>query len=224
MTYAWNFGDGGTSDSRNPSHTFDGEGTYTVTLQVTSDLGSDVEIKTGYITVTPPGTSHAGIALTFDDDTVDKWFAARSIFQKYNAHVTFFVSNFASLDQSEIDKLKILQADGHEIAYHGYNHVDEVDYIAENSLNEYLNDEIIRGINLMRSKGFDPVDFAYPFGSDNPSARTALSGYFHHMRDTYYDWDDTIYLRLGSNTPYIAGIGIDDNTYGNSLADIRAAF
>ena len=154
-----------------PSHTFDAEGTYTVTLSVTNALGSDDEIKTGYITVTPPITSHAGVAITFDDDTVDQWYATRSIFQKYNAHATFFVSGFASLDQSEIDKLKILQAEGHEIAYHGYNHVDEVEYIQDNSLNAYMNDEIIRGVNLMKSKGLNPVDFAYPFGSDDPDAR-----------------------------------------------------
>jgi peptidoglycan/xylan/chitin deacetylase (PgdA/CDA1 family) len=135
--------------------------------------------------------------------------------------VTFFVSNFASLDQSEIDKLKILQADGHEIAFHGLNHADEVAYIQDNSLSEYMNNEIISGINLMKSKGFNPVDFAYPFGSDDPDAREALAGYFLHMRDTYYDWDDTIFYEYGSNTPYIAGIGIDDNTYGNDLSDIR---
>ncbi len=40
------------------------------------------------------------------------------------------------------------------------------------------------------------------------------------MRDTYYDWDETIYYEYGSDTAYIAGIGIDDNTYGNSMTDI----
>ena len=151
---------------------------------------------------------------------MDQWYSTRSIFQKYNAHATFFVSNFASLDQGEIDKLKILQAEGHEIAYHGYNHVDEVAYIQDNSLTAYMNDEIIRGVNLMKSKGLNPVDFAYPYGADDPDARPALGAYFSHMRDTYYDWDNTIYYTYGSNTPYIAGIGIDDNTYGNSLTDI----
>jgi PKD repeat protein len=220
LTYAWNFGDGGTSVIRNPSHTFDAEGTYTIKLSVTNALGSDDEVKTGYITVSPPGTSHAGVALTFDDNSVDAWYAARPIFQKYNAHVTFFISNFNQLDQSEITKLKTLQADGHEIAFHGYNHEDEVEYLQSHTLNDYLNNEIIRGINLMRSQGFNPVNFAYPYGADNPAARPALGAYFSHMRDTYYDWDNTIYYTYGSNTPYIAGIGIDDNTYGNSLTDI----
>jgi hypothetical protein len=98
--------------------------------------------------------------------------------------------------------------------------VDEVAYIQDNSLTAYMNDEIIRGVNLMKSKGLNPVDFAYPFGSDDPNARPALEGYFGHMRDTYYDWDNTIYYTYGSDTAYIAGIGIDDNTYGNSMTDI----
>ncbi len=222
LSYAWDFDNNGVTDStsKNPVFTYSAAGTYSVKLTVTNSAGTNTMTKTNYITVTSMETSRAGVALTFDDDSVDAWFSARSIFQNYNAHVTFFISGFASLDQSEIDKLKILQADGHEIAYHGYNHVDEVDYIAENSLNEYMNNEIIRGINLMKSKGFDPVDFAYPFGSDDPDARDALEAYFLHMRDTYYDWDNTIYYEYGSNTPYIAGIGIDDTTYGNSLDDI----
>jgi peptidoglycan/xylan/chitin deacetylase (PgdA/CDA1 family) len=165
--------------------------------------------------------SRAGIALTFDDNTVDQWYAIRGIFQKYDAHATFFVSNFNSLDQSQIDKLKILEADGHEIAFHGYNHEDVVEYLQSHTLNEYMNNEIIRGINLMKSQGFNPVDFAFPYGSDDPTATQAMKPYFLHMRDTYYDWDDTIYYQYGSNTSVISGIGIDDNTYGNSLTDIH---
>jgi gliding motility-associated-like protein len=34
--WSWNFGDGNTSTAQNPSHTYDGPGTYTVTLQATT--------------------------------------------------------------------------------------------------------------------------------------------------------------------------------------------
>jgi peptidoglycan/xylan/chitin deacetylase (PgdA/CDA1 family) len=165
-------------------------------------------------------SSDAGIALTFDDTSVDAWYSARSIFQKYNAHVTFFVSNFNTLNQDQITKLKTLQADGHEIAFHGYNHEDVVSYLQTHSLNDYMNNEIIQGINLMKSNGFNPVDFAFPYGSDDPGATEAMKPYFLHMRDTYYDWDNTLYYEYGTNKPVIEGIGIDDNTYGNSLSDI----
>ncbi|KAF5036268.1 PKD domain protein [anaerobic digester metagenome] len=50
-SWAWTFGDGGTSILQNPSHTYASAGIYTVTLTATNAGGSDTETKTGYITV-----------------------------------------------------------------------------------------------------------------------------------------------------------------------------
>jgi flagellin-like protein len=50
-TYWWNFGDGNTSSSKNPSHTYDQSGQYTVTLIVTDEDGG---IGSYEITVTVP--------------------------------------------------------------------------------------------------------------------------------------------------------------------------
>jgi len=49
--WSWNFGDGGTSTSSDPSYQYNTEGIYTVSLTVTNDDGSDTETKTNYITV-----------------------------------------------------------------------------------------------------------------------------------------------------------------------------
>ncbi len=54
-SWSWNFGDGGTSTSQNPSHVYSAAGTYTVTLTATNACGSDAEVKSSYITVTPAG-------------------------------------------------------------------------------------------------------------------------------------------------------------------------
>ncbi|MFT6865221.1 MAG: PKD repeat protein [Cyclobacteriaceae bacterium] len=40
-TYAWDFGDGGTSTDESPSHTYDANGSYVVKLTVTNETGSD---------------------------------------------------------------------------------------------------------------------------------------------------------------------------------------
>lgn len=59
-SWSWNFGDGTTSNLRNPSHTYTVVGSYNVTLGV-SGSGSDSLVRPGYITVRPqPGD--------FDDD------------------------------------------------------------------------------------------------------------------------------------------------------------
>ncbi len=50
-SWAWTFGDGGSSTDKNPTHTYTAPGTYTVTLSVYGPGGSDVETKTNHITI-----------------------------------------------------------------------------------------------------------------------------------------------------------------------------
>jgi len=52
-TYAWTFGDGGTSAAALPSHTYTTAGTYTVQLTSSSSCGTDTKTETSYITVGP---------------------------------------------------------------------------------------------------------------------------------------------------------------------------
>lgn len=51
-SWSWNFGDGGTSSSQNPSRTYTADGTYTVSLIATNSVGSDSETKTDIVNVT----------------------------------------------------------------------------------------------------------------------------------------------------------------------------
>jgi len=53
-SWSWSFGDGGTSTQQNPTHTYTAAGTYSVSLTVSNDVGSDAVTMTGYITVTSP--------------------------------------------------------------------------------------------------------------------------------------------------------------------------
>ena len=50
-TWSWTFGDGASSSVKSPSHTYAANGTYDVSLTVTTTVGSDTETKTGYIVV-----------------------------------------------------------------------------------------------------------------------------------------------------------------------------
>jgi PKD repeat protein len=62
-TYSWNFGDGGTSTSANPSYTYATPGTYTVTF--TAD-GTETMTRTAYINV----VNRPVVSFTADNTTV----------------------------------------------------------------------------------------------------------------------------------------------------------
>jgi PGF-pre-PGF domain-containing protein len=61
----WSFGDGTWTNTtnaaaRNPTHSYTSAGTWTVNLTVSNTAGTDSVSKTGYITVTPAGTTSSG--------------------------------------------------------------------------------------------------------------------------------------------------------------------
>lgn len=61
-SWLWNFGDGETSDQKNPTHAYTTGGNKTVTLTVTNASGSDTETKTAYISVQQAPTGFAANA------------------------------------------------------------------------------------------------------------------------------------------------------------------
>ncbi len=62
LTHAWDFGDGNTSSSENPSHVYASVGTYSVNLTVTNSAGNDTLLRTDYITVSLPAAPVAGFS------------------------------------------------------------------------------------------------------------------------------------------------------------------
>jgi gliding motility-associated-like protein len=60
--YFWDFGDGNTSSLQNPSHTYLGQGTFTVTLTVSNAFGcAQTLVKNNYITIQPPVINVLGL-------------------------------------------------------------------------------------------------------------------------------------------------------------------
>lgn len=53
-SWAWTFGDGGTSTDQNPTKIYTNAGTYDVGLTATNSGGSDLETKVGYVVVSEP--------------------------------------------------------------------------------------------------------------------------------------------------------------------------
>ncbi|MEZ5003816.1 MAG: T9SS-dependent M36 family metallopeptidase [Chitinophagales bacterium] len=84
LSYHWDFGDGDTAITANPTHTYESSGTYTVTLTIANENSSSTETKTNLITVIlldPPtvdldlqGCAGDTFALTADSDNALVWF------------------------------------------------------------------------------------------------------------------------------------------------------
>ncbi len=79
-SWAWTFGDGGSSTAQNPSHSYTTAGSYTVSLTATNSVGSDAEVKTGYITVTNPAGTWATLPYStgFESGVLDGYWATVS--------------------------------------------------------------------------------------------------------------------------------------------------
>lgn len=74
--WAWDFGDGMTSDEQSPAHTYDTPGAYTVSLETTTALGASSEEQVGIIEVQPVAdftanqeTGQGSLSVNFQDAT-----------------------------------------------------------------------------------------------------------------------------------------------------------
>lgn len=54
VSWSWDFGDGTTSTEQNPTHAYAAPGNYTVTLEVTNELGTTTRVMTDMIEITDP--------------------------------------------------------------------------------------------------------------------------------------------------------------------------
>jgi PKD repeat protein len=69
-SWLWDFGDGGSSTAKNPTHTYTSMGTFTVTLTAANDFGSGIETRVDYITVTAPVPPIADFTASATDITI----------------------------------------------------------------------------------------------------------------------------------------------------------
>ena len=120
----------------------------------------------------------ASVALTFDDLFVDNWLAARDLFDEFDARVTFCISGLHGATDDEIEGLYVLQADGHEIAYHTRTHPRLIPYIENFGIEQWVREELDRGIKEHHAFGFPAKSFACPFHRSTPKSRAASAERF----------------------------------------------
>ena len=97
-SWSWDFGDGGTSNGQNPSHTYTAAGTYGVRLTVANAAGSNTLTRSDYITVTSPPPP--GATLVFGA-VADSHVKSTSPNSNYGSETTLRVRN-GTIDGSAI--------------------------------------------------------------------------------------------------------------------------
>ncbi len=130
-----------------------------------------------------------GLALSFDDTSVDAWFALRPLFDQFGAKVTFFVSRYQNIGPTQRAELQQLSADGHAIEAHTVNHLRGPDYVEEHGLNAYLHDEIDPSFQMLRADGFVVDAFAYPFGARTEQIDHAIGKRVSVLRSVAFTYD-----------------------------------
>jgi peptidoglycan/xylan/chitin deacetylase (PgdA/CDA1 family) len=127
-----------------------------------------------------------GLVFAFDDAYVEPWFELRDIFARHAARVTFFVSNYAELDQRQRAMLHVLQDEGHAIEAHGMGHRNAPVYVERHGLAAYLSVEVDPLLELLARDGFHPRTFAYPYGDRTSELDHALLDRFDLIRSVTY--------------------------------------
>jgi len=104
-----------------------------------------------------PRKDGSGILLSFDDDFFDIWERYFDLFDRYNAHVTFFVLGTNSSFSDKAMKR------GHDVGYHSLRHSN----LSKVSRQTFYAETVSPADNF-RNAGIPLVSFAYPFGFYEP--------------------------------------------------------
>ena len=116
----------------------------------------------------PPGPTY--VSITFDDGYSDQY-VIRAILSSHGMHATFYVNSSVVGDSVHLSwaQLTDMYTDGNEIAGHGLTHKSLKSLKGYALLHEVCDDRV----NFF-NQGFQPVSFAYPFGSYNSTTIQAL--------------------------------------------------
>lgn len=163
----------------------------------------------------PHGNMPTGyIALTFDDSDVKGWYTHLALLDSLGIKATFYISNYNSLSKEEINKLHQIENRGHEIAFHTTNHANLEKTTRQKGIQYTINVEIKEGLEQMKRDGFNPVNFAYPYGSHNQQLHSNLLPFFKSLRrvSNKNNYRNCLVTKKGSNQVFF-GCPVDQNSF-----------
>jgi len=129
-----------------------------------------------------------GIALSFDDWSIDGWYDLAELFERYDAHVTFFVARYRGAKPERRGKLQELYRRGHDVEAHSMDHAHApIDTPA--NVERYVAEQVEPSLAVLREDGFTPRVYAYPFGEHFDALDRAVLEHVDVVRTTAYAID-----------------------------------
>jgi len=118
----------------------------------------------------PAATAPTVVTIGFDDGTADQY-GALAILNAHGMHATFFVNSGSIGDSAHMSwqELQDLATAGNEIAGHTINHVNIKKLKTGPARQEVCGDRV-----ALFDQGFEPVSFAYPFGSFDAGSKAVV--------------------------------------------------
>jgi len=152
-----------------------------------------------------------GIALTFDDYSIDNWHTYLPLLDSFGVKATFYISSYHKLSKEQKTELRDIQSHGHEIAFHTTNHYDMVNCLGHMRVRDLMECEIYQDLRKMNRDGFFPRTFAYPFGSHNDFLDQELGKIFKSVRALNGSNDYSKSFTTGFDNKVLYAEGIDNN-------------
>ena len=125
--------------------------------------------------------TNGALVISFDDRNLADWERAIPLFDKYDAHATFFFTGPCEGDAARV--LKKLREHGHSIGLHGLKHQNADAAVAAKGAAAYWAEEIAPQLAGCRAAGIPITSFAYPncCRTDETDALFRTNG-FKHVR------------------------------------------
>ena len=163
----------------------------------------------------PVGT----LVLSFDGRDFDDWAKTLPLFDKYDAHATFFVSGV--LDDCTVKRLKKFREHGHSIGLQGLRHLSANEAVADKGAERYFEDEIVPQLDRMRVSWIPVAAFAYPNGmfSDETDALFKAKG-FAHVRGGHATVDRAFFPASELSSRFRLDTFIAGEAYHTDVEDI----
>lgn len=168
-----------------------------------------------------------GLVLMIDDGYIDQWYEVIDFLDQYDSKLTFYISNFHKLSNTQINKLKQFRDRGHEIGFHGTHHLCATEYLSNYTCNEYMEYEIFPDLALMRKAGFTVKHFAYPYGCNSTESDSVLLKHLKSVRKLAWTSKENplpnqnqIYYTKPVNHEVLRAAGIDIE-YNVTIEDIE---